>query len=381
MTPDLPDEDEDELMDRDPDETPSPSDTIAGPQTPRSLVAQRIAQVRNSGGQPDEQEEDDSPDPNRVAAMQFAKKEALTSGIGRALNSLAAGTGAKVDNSAYDQMDRQPGIASQAVSDDMDRSAAVQKAIEDRKAKQLENSTNRDFKQRLLAQKDADLAARTREAAEKKGDDKSNKAFTDAQNAMEQMRGNPAVQQAERDLYSSDKINSLIKQGGGNPDNLNPQFVKLLVSEVGKVAQGGSPTVEELKGLTPATLHGALADVWQKFSAEPTPAHAGAFIKQYKQYADTVSGDAQKLITDRYSRVLNPRKRLLRPDDVKSLEETYVNRFKPSGAAAPESAPQDGGVIPSAMASPRGPKVGTIDNGYIYTGGDPSDPHSWAKAK
>lgn len=152
MTPDIP-EDEDELMDG-----PAPAATIAGPQTPQNLVAQRIAQVRSSGGQPDDEDDDDDPDPKRAAAMQFAQKEALTSGIGRALNSLAAGTGAKVDNSTYDQMDKQPKIATDVATDEMDRSAEVQKAIEDRKAKADALKSTLSLKEQIaqLAQKNKD---------------------------------------------------------------------------------------------------------------------------------------------------------------------------------------------------------------------------------
>lgn len=50
------------------------------------------------------------------------------------------------------------------------------------------------------------------------------------------------------------------------------------------------------------------------------------------------------------------------------------------------SSVRDEGLLDSANASENGPtlktpKVGEVVRGYVYTGGAPSDPHSWAKAK
>lgn len=109
---------------------PAPVDTVAGPQTTRDQVMQRISSVRNPSAD-STGENLSGDDPERDAAMQFAKSTALTSGMGRALNTLASGTGFKADNSAYDAMDKQPNIAMK----ELDRSALVRKAIEDRKSK------------------------------------------------------------------------------------------------------------------------------------------------------------------------------------------------------------------------------------------------------
>lgn len=114
------DEDDESLEDG-----PMPSTTIAGPQTPRDQVMQRISAVRNPAGVDPER------DDQRDAAMQFAKSTALTSGIGRALNALSAGTGYKPDNGAYDALDKQPDV----VMKDLARSDAVRKAVADRQAK------------------------------------------------------------------------------------------------------------------------------------------------------------------------------------------------------------------------------------------------------
>lgn len=100
------------------DGEPQPVGTIAGEQTPRELVAQRIQQVRQPPGEPGS------------ASIDFAKDSAMTAGIGRGLNALAAGTGFKADNSGYDAMDRQ---GAELIGKDADRSAQVKMAIERRK--------------------------------------------------------------------------------------------------------------------------------------------------------------------------------------------------------------------------------------------------------
>src|SRR5690349_14748180 len=101
-------EDEEEL-----DGQSRPDDSIAGRQTPGEQVMQRITQVR-SGVSGDEDE--GAPD---EAALNFARQNSMTAGLGRGLNALAAGTGFRPDNSGYDAMEKQG-------SDMLNRSAAVQ---------------------------------------------------------------------------------------------------------------------------------------------------------------------------------------------------------------------------------------------------------------
>ena len=110
---------------------PMPVSTIAGPQTPREQVMQRIASVRQSSG--DDEESGTPGTQDRDAAIQFAKNSALTAGLGRAANAFAAGTGFKADNSGYEAMEKQ---GNDFAMKEMDRSARVRQAIEARKGKE-----------------------------------------------------------------------------------------------------------------------------------------------------------------------------------------------------------------------------------------------------
>lgn len=147
--PGLDEEEDDELLDG-----PAPADSIAGPQTPRDQVMQRISQVR--GGSSDGSESG-APDD---ASVEFARNSAMTAGLGRGLNALAAGTGFKPDNSGYDAMEKQGQQA-------MTNSGKVRQAIEARMAKQATQSSAEEWKQRNFEQRERGIQAAAGRADEK----------------------------------------------------------------------------------------------------------------------------------------------------------------------------------------------------------------------
>lgn len=140
-------------------------------------------------------------------------------------------------------------------------------------------------------------------------------------------RGDPAVAQAEKDIYASQKANSLANLYG-DPNKLNQSQVNLLVQEVGKIASGGSPSMHELDGISPDTLTGQLSKQWEKLTNNPTPANAGAFVKQYQDYSNTVAKDAQKVLEDKYGRVINSNRRRLNDADADALDKNFGGRFQ-----------------------------------------------------
>lgn len=159
------------------------------------------------------------------------------------------------------------------------------------------------------------------------------KSLQSTQQLLESARGNPAAAQAEKDIYASDKANSLANLYG-DPNKLNPAMTQLLATEVAKIASGGTPSIHELDGLNPQTLNSTFAGTWQKLVNSPTPANAGAFVKQYQDYANALTKDAQKVIQDKYGRVIESRKAQLGPDNYDSLKANYLDRFAPKNAPA-----------------------------------------------
>lgn len=154
-------DDEDEAL----QDGAAPVDTIAGPQTARDKVMQRIAAVRNPASE-DEQGLPATGD--STAALEFARNSAQTAGMGRAFNAFAAGTGAKVDNSGYDSMEK---LGTDMAGKAMSREAMVKKAIEDRKAKQALASAAGAMKDRSQSETERHnrvMEARAAESADAK---------------------------------------------------------------------------------------------------------------------------------------------------------------------------------------------------------------------
>lgn len=178
--------------------------------------------------------------------------------------------------------------------------------------------------------------------ASEAGGKEQNKTYDKVTNQLEQMRGNPALQQAEKDIYASEKANTLATMYG-DPNKLTQPQVNLLVSEVGKIAQGGSPSMHELDGLTPSTVTGALATAYGRLNNEPTPANAAAFVKQLQDYSKGVKKDAQKVINDKYGRVINSYKSRLTDEQNQNLKSNYLDRFNQETEAPKGSGP--GGVL------------------------------------
>jgi hypothetical protein len=192
----------------------------------------------------------------------------------------------------------------------------------------MANQRNMMFQQRN------DLQAQQRQA----------QAFTQTGQMLESSRmTNPAVMQAEKDIYAAKKAQTIQDtMGGGSANNMSPQATGLLTEEIAKIASGGIPQHEEMAMLNPGALQGKLAGVWSKLSNEPTPANAGAFIKQYQDYAKGVQNDAQKVITNHYNRVINTRAGLMSPTQADLLRDQYSNRFKNEAAESNQAAPTQG---------------------------------------
>lgn len=189
-----------------------------------------------------------------------------------------------------------------------------------------------------------------------------NKAMQSVVTILESARGNPAAAQAEKDLYAADKAKSLTRLYG-DPNNLDPRMVNLLVSEVSKIAAGGVPTQHELDALNPGTLQGSLASVWSKLSNNPTPANAGAFIKQYQDYSDALSKDAKKVIQDKYGRVIESRRKQLGEDNYGMLKDQYLNRFNSDESQSASNSTSQYSPPPAGkirVQSPDG-RIGLID--------------------
>lgn len=180
-------------------------------------------------------------------------------------------------------------------------------------------------------------------ARQSSNDQKQTNNFNQTIQQLESQRStNPAVGQAEKDLYAAQKAQTIQNLApNGDLNQLNPQMSKLIQMEVAKIAKGGVSDREDLRALDPSTLQGKLSGVWQELSNNPTPANAGAFLKQYMDYARGIQKDAQKVITDHYGRVINSKMNQFTPEQKEYMKDNYMNRFGDANSGAKSNAVGD----------------------------------------
>ena len=200
------------------------------------------------------------------------------------------------------------------------------------------------------AQENAKNRAAMREVTQgQKSTTQQNQALQQTMGMLESARGNAEVQQAQKDIYAAKKANSLV--GNLDPDNLSPQQVHLLVQEVSKIATGGVPAQAEVAAMMPETTRMKLASLWSKLQNSPEPAQAGAFVKQYQDYINKLSGDAHDVIKDKFGRVIESRKKQLGDDNYNTLKQQYLDPLDmpqnptSSGSSGKQSKPQAGQII------------------------------------
>lgn len=189
------------------------------------------------------------------------------------------------------------------------------------------------FKQLEHQDRQADIKVKRDELSQ----NKQGQALYQTQQMLESARGNPAVQQAQKDLYAAKKFDSLVNLYG-DPDKLNPAQVQLAATEVAKIASGGIPSNEELKGLNPSTIPSGLASLAQKVSNNPQGAEAGAFVKALGDYVGALKNDAISQVRDKYGRVIETQRGRVGDANYKTLKSQYLDpmeQMAKSGATAP----------------------------------------------
>jgi hypothetical protein len=164
------------------------------------------------------------------------------------------------------------------------------------------------------------------------------KTLAQTKTMLESARGNAAVQQAQKDLYSSKKVNSLFNIYP-NLDDIPDAQVNQVISEVAKIAQGGVPPGHEQDSLRPNTPESKLAKLWGQLTNKPNGASLGAYLKEFKKYNDVLANDAQDVIKDKFGRVIESSKKQLGDENYKSLQEQYMKPFQDLSSAKGNHAP------------------------------------------
>lgn len=286
----------------------------------------------------------------KVKEFLIAQNKANTQqNILQALSRAERGGQAPIKDNLYETMQKQNRDLASVIEAQPVQRQKVLEAIESRKSRQ-EASEQADQTRRDIAhERDMDRRAIRGQSEDQKTQGKQDSLFKDTSSLLESARGTPAIAQAEKDLYAASKADSLAKLYG-DPNKLSTQMVKLLASEVAKIAAGGAPTMHELEGLTPGTLATRFSEIASKLTNKPTAANAGQFVKQYQDYGRALTKDAQKIIKDRYGRILESRKGSLRPEHNQALADQYLHRFdqqdnEPAGASHAGKIVEHGGKM------------------------------------
>lgn len=261
------------------DDAPAPASSIAGPQTPREQVMQRIAQVRG-GGQPDEQggssQMPSSLGPSDLAALNFAQQSSQTAGVGRALNALAAGTGYKPDNSGYESMEKN---GANLAEKEMSRSAQVQKAIEDRKLRQSLGEQSLALRKDDNARKDKQTSAYI-DRTNTMGDLVKNRQSTANIRAANTVLSDKNAQTEVKKLNSARAAQSLVDdiRGGKLTDSKN--VAKQLTNLITTIEMGSPGGTSDRQSMGVDTLYGRLKGALSYVSGHPNSSIPSDYLDQ-----------------------------------------------------------------------------------------------------
>ena len=153
---------------------------------------------------------------------------------------------------------------------------------------------------------------------------------------MNTFRGNKAVQNANEALRNSDAAMAIINSAGTDYNKLDQQQYNTLTNKIGKIATGGAATEGSTSDLRAQTLMSRASSFWQSVSGKPTGAQLGDFIKQNKEYLESLNTINHKYVDDYRQGIENGYKRRLNPDDLAEGHAKYFDRSSvPTAAAAP----------------------------------------------
>jgi hypothetical protein len=241
----------------------------------------------------------------------------------------------------------------QSVNDPNFQSALRNVQIRNLTAEEQLAQANKDIEHKQAQQKNQIELAREQREANQFAYSKQFEANQQVDQAITSGRQSADAQQALKDVYAAKKVNTLVAQGRNekgelDPNKLNGQQVKLIAGEVGKIATGGAPTMDELHGLTPNNVPQILAAAAEKAFNDPTGAEAGKFVTLLQNYSNSVAKDGQKLLSDRARSIIDQRKDDLGPKNYSNYIKNLDSVARGEGGTA-EPAPKDASKAPATI--------------------------------
>ncbi len=218
--------------------------------------------------------------------------------------------------------------------------AVLPMVYKDIEAKQAQASKSQDLaarlkEQQLMAQAHIEAARQAKQGQQAMAQathelarqDKQHQQQQQQANKMdqqaEQLRGNPAIQQDMRTIQRVQNAMSIIKQYP-DPNQIPPNIINILNTDLATIAGGGVPGEGLIHEVSTPTIQSKIGSGLQELLNKPTGAKAAAFVKQNEGIFNTLAGDAQNRLEERYRRIGNTLGHSVTPEDRENYRRTYL---------------------------------------------------------
>lgn len=143
--------------------------------------------------------------------------------------------------------------------------------------------------------------------------------FMKAKTDLEQMRGDPAVQIAKRNLLLANNALGVYKNYRGKLSEAPASLNNLFKMEEAKMASGGVPTEGELHAISDPTMLSGVQNLLSKLQNVPKGEAKGEFLPMHIDYVKELRQNAVDFLRSNFERKLKPWERFLQKQDVDAL--------------------------------------------------------------
>lgn len=131
------------------------------------------------------------------------------------------------------------------------------------------------------------------------------RTFKDAYGQIEALRGNPALQIAQRNLLLAQNALDAYTPKSGNLNDVTSSMLALGKLEESKIASGGAPSESELKSISDPTMVQGLQKLKSEIFNQPEGMGQAAFLPQHIDYLNNLKNNAINFIKETHQRKID----------------------------------------------------------------------------